>query len=163
MRGKGWEQIGVVGVDSGMLTVCDPCYIDSEWKKEEFKFPEEEVVFPNGKVEPIVRCSKRWFELIEDINSDKIKLRPKGGKPKKAKYNFSYNACAKIDGHQLNFEVGHAGVAVVFNSGLGDGVYPVYAKRVDIGGGDIRIAEVRIVMLPHSVLGKKPFEAMKEE
>lgn len=28
---------------------------------------------------------------------------------------------------QFNFKKGHAGLAVVFNSGMGDGLYPVYA------------------------------------
>ena len=28
---------------------------------------------------------------------------------------------------QLNYERGHPGLAVVFNSGMGDGLYPVYA------------------------------------
>ena len=27
-----WIKVGEVGVDSGMLMVCDPCYIDSQWK-----------------------------------------------------------------------------------------------------------------------------------
>jgi hypothetical protein len=26
--------IGYVGVDSGQLLVCDPCYIESEWKRQ---------------------------------------------------------------------------------------------------------------------------------
>jgi hypothetical protein len=30
------EEIGVVGVDSGQLVITDPCYIDSQWKEEEF-------------------------------------------------------------------------------------------------------------------------------
>jgi len=30
-----WKKIGVVGVDSGQLLISDPCYIDSEWEKEE--------------------------------------------------------------------------------------------------------------------------------
>lgn len=150
---SGWKQIGVVGVDSGQLLVCDPCYIDGEWKDEDFEMPEEEIVYPDGKVEPIIRCSKKWFELIDRINSGKLKLME--GKQKPAKYNFSYNACAKKtlgndDDGQLNFEMGHAGVGVVFRSGFGDGVYPVYAREEDG-----RVAEVRIVMIPHPVLGDK--------
>jgi len=27
------KEIGIVGVDSGQILICDPCYIDSEWKK----------------------------------------------------------------------------------------------------------------------------------
>ena len=30
------ELIGHVGVDSGQLLLCDPCYIDSQWEKEDF-------------------------------------------------------------------------------------------------------------------------------
>ena len=30
------ELIGYVGVDSGQLLLCDPCYIDSEWEEEDF-------------------------------------------------------------------------------------------------------------------------------
>jgi hypothetical protein len=85
---KGEVKIGEVGVDSGQLMVCDPCYIDSEWMQEEFDM-KEKVIFPDGKEETIVRCSKRWFELIEEINEKKIKLETVGEKPK---YNFSYNA-----------------------------------------------------------------------
>lgn len=29
--------IGHVGVDSGQLLLCDPCYIDSQWVKEDFE------------------------------------------------------------------------------------------------------------------------------
>jgi len=32
-----WVFLGKVGVDSGQLMVCDPCYIDSHWKKEDYK------------------------------------------------------------------------------------------------------------------------------
>jgi len=31
-----WVKIGVVGVDSGQLMVCDPCYVDREWRCEDF-------------------------------------------------------------------------------------------------------------------------------
>ena len=89
-------KIGEVGVDSGQLIVCDPCYIDSEWKKEDLEMNKA------GGFEP-------------------------------AKNSFSYPAvCAqtlgpKNYGGQLNYKMGHPGVAVAFSSGLGDGVYPVYA------------------------------------
>jgi len=33
---EGWKKIGVVGVDSGQLMIVDPCYIDNDWKKEEY-------------------------------------------------------------------------------------------------------------------------------
>jgi len=30
-----WVKMGVVGVDSGQLMIMDPCYVDSEWKKDD--------------------------------------------------------------------------------------------------------------------------------
>jgi hypothetical protein len=44
------------------------------------------------------------------------------------------------------------GVAVLFGTGLGDGVYPVEA-RFEEAEGAMRIAEVRIRFLPHPVIG----------
>jgi hypothetical protein len=146
--------IGYVGVDSGQLIICDPCYIDDQWQREEFEM-KDKVIHPDGKEESIERCSKRWFELIDDINNGKIKI-DEVNEP--AKHNFSYNAVAKktltTGGYgQLNFDAGHPGVAVAFSSGIGDGYYPVYAKIVDLGDplGE-RIAEVRIDMLDHPLL-----------
>ena len=48
----------------------------------------------------------------------------------------------------------HHGVAValVFSTGLGDGVYPVEA-RFEEGAGTVRIAELRIRFPPHPVIG----------
>ena len=150
---KGEVLIGYAGVDSGQLIVCDPCYIDSEWVKEEFDW-KEQAVFPDGKKELIVRCSKRWWELLNDINSGKIKLEDVKTKPKNS---FSYNAVAKqtlSSPHygQLNFKIGHPGVAVAFASGIGDGYYPVYAKIVDMDDLGPRIMEVRIDMADHPLL-----------
>ena len=156
--------IGYVGVDSGQLMVCDPCYIDSEWKQEEFDW-KEKVIFPDGKEEPIKRCSKRWFELLDDINSGKLKL---ADIPEDAKHSFSYNAVAKKtlpEPHygQLNYKAGHPGVAVAFSSGIGDGLYPVYAKIVDMGELGPRIAEVRIDMLDHPLLKPSKKEKKKRQ
>ena len=30
------EKVGYVSVDSGMLMICDPAYIDSVWTKSEY-------------------------------------------------------------------------------------------------------------------------------
>jgi hypothetical protein len=43
-------------------------------------------------------------------------------------------------------------VAVVAETGLGDGVYPVEARFEDAEGA-VRIAEIRVRFLPHPVLG----------
>ena len=43
-------------------------------------------------------------------------------------------------------------VALVFSTGLGDGVYPVEA-RFEEAAGAVRIDEARIKFLPHPVIG----------
>ena len=145
--------LGKVGVDSGQLVICDPGYIDSEWEDEEFKILEK-AVFPDRHEEQIERCSKRWFELIDRINAGEIKLEFAKEGPKN---NFSYNACShktvKPPHHgQLNYKMGHPGVAVVFSSGIGDGLYPVYGKIENVPEFGKRIVEVRIDLLEHVLL-----------
>ena len=34
-------KIGEIGVDSGQLMICDPCFIDSEWIKQDVNFSKE--------------------------------------------------------------------------------------------------------------------------
>jgi hypothetical protein len=100
--------IGHVGVDSGQLMVCDPCYITGEFASDEFQ-PDK----PNDA----------------------------------GKYPFTYNGAC---GATLSDErAGQLGIAdgVAFSSGLGDGVYPVYATIVDDEFWGKRIAKVEIVMM----------------
>ena len=137
--------IGEVGVDSGQILICDPCYIDSQWKNEKLVSKPVEILFPDGKTEKVISCSKRWFELIDKINKGELKIIGDNGF-KKAKSNFSYPACAELTltkGYgQLNYEMGHPGVGVVSESGYGDGCYPVIAT---IDEKTNRIKELKIV------------------
>lgn len=123
--------IGNVGVDSGQLLICDPCYIDSEWKDEELSM-KEILIFPDGKEVECTRADKIWFKNIDDINKGKIKVKSSI----KTKSNFSYAACcertlSEKGFGQLNYKLGHPGVGVVSTSGWGDGVYPVFAAVRD--------------------------------
>lgn len=153
MKNK-WIKIGEVGVDSGQLMVCDPCYIDSEWKKEGFddirryrdsksnkiyKFGKHFYHYETkmkaccGKTPNELIKSKRWVEIVEK----EIK-------------GFSYNSVSNKGEKkykQLNYRMGHPGVAVAFDSGFGDGCYPVYAKIKDFGKLGKRVVEVKIVMI----------------
>jgi hypothetical protein len=43
-------------------------------------------------------------------------------------------------------------VALVFSTGLGDGLYPIEARFEDVAGA-VRIAEIRVRYLPHPVIG----------
>jgi hypothetical protein len=128
--------IGHVGVDSGQLLMCDPCYIDSEWSKEDFtdirvyehKDTKEKlqymVDFPHYEAE-IAKYGKNMNQLIATGEWDDVPAT-------ESEFPFSYNACCKAtlsdDGHgQLNYKLGHPGVGVAFSTAYGDGVYPVYA------------------------------------
>lgn len=48
---------------------------------------------------------------------------------------------------QLNFGAGHAGAGVVSSTGLGDGLYPVYAEYVDDPNWGRRITRLEIVFI----------------
>ena len=143
--------IGHVGVDSGQLLLCDPCYIDSQWKQEDFE--------DLRMYEHIT--SKDRLQYLKDFANYQEPIEKYGGKTMNelirteewkevvydgpTKYPFSYNACAKAtlseEGHgQLNFELGHPGVGVAFSTAFGDGVYPVIAHYHS--DGTLRSVEV---------------------
>jgi hypothetical protein len=151
--------LGRVGVDSGQLMVCDPCYIDNQWDKEEFSSIKVYVdqmngtqwcrvwdcALPDGTTgfdrygDPIAAyqdksandliASGRWVEKKE--------TNPVAG-------NFSYNgACHTTMRHPAHGGTLGADTAVAFSSGYGDGCYPVYATY----NKDGRVAKVEIVMI----------------
>lgn len=132
------ELIGYVAVDSGQLLLCDPCYIDSQWEKEDFEDIRiykskstgdvlQYCVDFNSYADIIPSKGKSMNELLatgdwEQIDSD---IEPKNP--------FSYNACARATlsdkGHgQLMFKMGNAGAGVAFSTAFGDGMYPVWAN-----------------------------------
>jgi hypothetical protein len=147
--------IGEVGVDSGQILVCDPCYIDSEWKHEEFNMDRKykhidgtilqySVNFERYDV-VIPKYGKSMNQIIEDKEAVEMPESP-------AKHQFSYNACCKKtlrdnedenDG-QLNYQMGHAGVGVVTSSGYGDGLYPVVADIDDRSG---RVKSITVIFI----------------
>jgi hypothetical protein len=156
---KNFELIGEVGVDSGQLMVCDPCYIGSEWgKSEEMIAPLFQHVdgctfyctlhgtSPDPDARPfhnfedeILPHGKTMNQMIQAGEAREVRTKPSG--------EFSYVGCcaATLDEAavgQLNFRAGHTGAGVVFSSGYGDGCYPVIARR----NSDGRVVEVRILM-----------------
>jgi len=67
-------------------------------------------------------------------------------------YSFNYNgACgatlSEERAGQLKFENNYEGAGVAFSSGLGDGMYPVYATYVDDPDWGLRICKVEVVMI----------------
>ncbi len=100
--------IGEVGVDSGQLMVCDPCYITGEFESDEFR-PDKPDTAGN--------------------------------------YPFTYNgACGATLSDERAGQLGRV-TGVAFSSGLGDGVYPVYATIVDDELWGKRVAKVEIIMM----------------
>lgn len=136
--------LGFVGVDSGQLIICDPCYIDSQWKQVPFYdvriykhktlnklFGYNQDKLGSFKVEPFSSYDQRMStnismnDMIENHEVVQLEM------PEKIKLmnSFSYGGICETTmnkQHQINFELGHPGVAVAFNSGYGDGLYPVY-------------------------------------
>lgn len=129
--------VGIIGVDSGQIVICDPCYIDSQWKEEKFENNSRYKVIADGTILEYPKDFSNYGVVIEQYGKDmnqmiKEKLVEEFPAPP-AKHNFSYNACCKAtlspDGFgQLNYEIGHPGIAVASCTCYGDGMYPVYAN-----------------------------------
>ena len=135
-------QIGEVAVDSGQLMICDPCYIDSEWVKEDFEDIRTYVHKDLGKRLTYPLDFSSYEEIIPEyemtmnqlIETDKWECQIN----KTAKNGFSYNACALATlsekGHgELNFKLGHSGAGIAFSTAFGDGLYPVFATYDEDG------------------------------
>lgn len=160
--------IGQVGVDSGQLMVIDPCYISSEWKNDEkpigIKF------WGQGKSEVAVLLKEQGYEVVDRNSSfrimfeDEEQLIELGMKINRLSSEIgkivvhtpitesTYDTICDLTGSknqagQLNYQMDHSGLGVVFSSGLGDGAYDVYATYKDLGAWGERITKVEIVMI----------------
>ena len=173
--------IGHVGVDSGQLVICDPCYIDSEWEKKDVQDIRIYKHKKTGKLlkyaSPFTPKDKKFkgelFEHYESrtsfgkpmnelLQNDEVVEVPV---PEKLKLigSFSYAGVCETtmaDQHQINYKLGHPGVAVTFSSGYGDGYYPVYGTfnaegrcvKVEI---DCGMTEVQAKFLKHESKPKR--------
>lgn len=145
--------LGYVGVDSGQLLVCDPCYIDSEWSNTQFS---DIRIYEHKKTKRIFKYESFWeastvkasqrpqtkIEIFPNYETKtstgktinemlaKKELKELPVKEKTALIgDFSYGGACETNNankHQLNYKKGHPGVGITFSSGYGDGVYPVY-------------------------------------
>ena len=134
-------QIGEVGVDSGQLMLCDPCYIKEEWidkplniarvyEHKDGTIIKEGVDFTNFEGDKIKKyglsmnaliATKQVKDISDQFQTDR---------------SFSYNGCccatlSEQRGGQLVYKLGHAGAGVAVSTGFGDGCYPVFADIVD--------------------------------
>jgi hypothetical protein len=178
-------KLGVVGVDSGQLMICDPCYINSEFKTPDSKgiadhahaiyrhkkdgklwqyCYDEQPANPNvnpypGNGETIIpEYGLTPNDLVMNGSFEKTNLDPT---PHIPLGEFSYRGISKLTSHdgnqggQLNYKMGHPGVAVAFCSGLGDGRYDIFAEIVDAGNWGPRIKKVWIELITDKELTVK--------
>lgn len=133
--------LGAAGVDSGQLMISDPCYVDSEWRHEPFA---DDRVYKDSQTGVVVRWGRdfmRFDQPLEPygespaalIDAGRLVQLPPPLKPET--FNYSYNGACQAtlsDGYgELTFRDGQPGAGVVFQSGWGDGFYPIYGEKHD--------------------------------
>lgn len=128
-------ELGEVGVDSGMLMVTDPCYIDSEWMSEPWALGDRLEDTSSGKVYVHGEDFERFDVELADYGKSANELIAEGvlvQRPVTAPLNYSYNGAAAArlgKGYgELNYRKGHRGAGVVFSTAFGDGGYMVYGE-----------------------------------
>ena len=136
--------LGIAGVDSGQIMICDPCYINSEWNGEtEF---EDIRPYINVKTKEVLSYPKdfpNFGAVIKKYKKDMNTLIEEGVFVKHetddVDNSFSYNGCCKQtleteeNGGQLVYKMGHAGAGVVSSTRHGDGSYNVFAVKDEEG------------------------------
>ncbi|MCY7866068.1 hypothetical protein P8918_13745 [Bacillus spizizenii] len=161
--------IGQVGVDSGQLMVIDPCYINSHWKNvgevlgvHAWGEAGEDLVPRLKSLGYVVSIERDRVIFIPANNHERAEaiqevIRKEAKRIGKVivtniKTSSSYDkvvdlTLSKDQAGQLNYELGHAGLGVAFSSGLGDGIYGVYATYKDIENWGRRITKVEIELI----------------
>ncbi len=137
MKKKKEVYMGTVGVDSGNLIICDPGYIDTEWKKEDF---EDVRIYRNvdtGDTLQYLVDFNNYESPIEKYDGQTMNQLNRTGRWEQVeeftyKNPFSYNACAQTTCLNGFGELG-VGTGVVLSTTIGDGTYPVYGKFNDDG------------------------------
>lgn len=114
-----WVEVGVIGVDAGLCWVGDPCYFV---KYEEEQKPPQEI--------------ETWDKFLEKIFYYK-----------EAEGDEIIGQIVTRDHVQFNYDKGHEGLGVCVSTGIGDGVYPVYAKIGEVTGCGKRVKEIRVVFI----------------
>lgn len=151
-----WIKIGEVGVDSGNLMICDPCYIDRDWQKKEY---EDVRLYMDKKTGKIYQYGIHFFNYEEKL-PELDNMTPNELQEKKMWEELEY----KVTNEEFSYNsITHSGskmykrikikdsswgdTAVAFHSGLGDGVYEVFAKIGTVKDWGERIKEVRIKLV----------------
>lgn len=168
-------RMGEVAVDSGQLMVIDPCYIDSHWRGADKAVPlavdfwgrDAEAVAGRLRGHPAVgsleqptdifRVTPAADRTLGDV-AEAIRQATRPGelivtaRHTTSSYDEVCDAThmsGVLEGAgQLKFNRGHSGLGLAFHSGLGDGVYPVWATVRDLGfPWGRRITKVEIMLV----------------
>lgn len=161
-------KIGSVGVDSGQLIICDPCYIESQFKSpdSEGKYDHAHEIYRhadgklwqycNGEISAYSNVNPfpgSYEDIISEYGLNPNTLKRQGlfkvtdidPTPHITLGEFSYRGICKVNslhGGQLNYLMGHPGVAVAVRSGLGDGHYDVFAEIIHLKDWGKRVKKV---------------------
>lgn len=143
------EKIGECGVDSGQLMIVDPCYL-KDWKDNEFKL-EREYIDKKGKIISYGKDFNNYESKLSQYKNKTVNKLIEEGILKelsiKKTGEFSYDGVCRETCSEKSSGCIKNGIATVFASGYGDGVYPIYAKRNKEG----RIIQVIIDMLDEEI------------
>jgi len=131
-------ELGVVGVDSGMVLVMDPVHV-SLWKPSDDSAPRPAIKWRRGDTNEITvdeGVFLRWLE--EGMDRAEIEeLREAGFAG-----GGHYEKCVRLTswpsmGGQLHFseDTPSPGLGVVTETGAGDGTFPAYLTYVDLPDG----------------------------
>jgi len=136
--------LGFVGVDSGQLMICDPCYIKSEWKDKKFR---DIRLYAHKKLNKIFGYNQNRlgklkiesFSSYDNKTSTKKTINEMLTKkeikeldiPLKTKLigSFSYAGICETtinNEHKIKFKNGNEGLAIALCTGYGNGFYPAY-------------------------------------
>jgi hypothetical protein len=154
------KKVGVVGVDSGQVMICDPCYIESEWKADNngpvvppeiwrdkktgktyayagFPLPKgmtADVRFDNWEAPLEDYDGKGANQVMMDGLWEKCEVPEEHSKVGEFSYPGVCHTTNSDDGFgQLMYNMGHAGAGVASCTMIGDGCYPVFARVSDKG------------------------------
>jgi hypothetical protein len=147
-----WIKMGSVGVDSGQLMICDPCYLNM-WEDNEYEDFRTYKDKETGKIYQLWKDFEDFEHKLPEYDNKTPNILIKEKKWEKIlyepEYGFNYNYISHREGmyKQIRYLAGHDGLAVVFNSGLGDGRYGVWGRIRDVPGWGKRITEVLIKLV----------------
>lgn len=164
--------LGHVGVDSGQLMIMDPCYIEREWILRhnpqlvgircagvDAQDLAEALAhdYPTCEVSSVTP----WVYRVVDPNTPATDLQARAESLRQnhqwtadidlVTYDTYHHICdiTQSDAHggSLPYAQGGEGLAVAFESGVGDGTYAVFATVGEVPGFGSRIKKVEILLM----------------